>query len=86
MQSGYEEVLTYTDHMRDRATTVLKCSRSKKVNSKLPAARHMRVIGIQSGNAVDGIDVGIFDFEPLERDSTDPQKLAKTAEVQDCRE
>ena len=77
VRSGYEEVLTYTDHMRDRATTVLKCSRSKKVKSKLPAARHMRVIGIQSGNAVDGIDVGIFDFEPLERDSTDPQKLAK---------
>ena len=25
----------------------------------------MRVIGVQSGNAVDGIDVGVFDFEPV---------------------
>jgi len=33
-------------------------------------------MGIQSGNAVDGIDVGIFDFEPLNRSSKDPRMLA----------
>jgi anhydro-N-acetylmuramic acid kinase len=35
----------------------------------------MRVMGIQSGNAVDGIDVGIFDFEPLNRSAKDPRML-----------
>jgi hypothetical protein len=35
----------------------------------------MRVMGIQSGNAVDGIDVGIFDFEPPVRSATDPRAL-----------
>ena len=77
VRSGYEEVLTYTDHARDRATTVLKCTRNNKVKSELPTARPMRIIGVQSGNAVDGIDVGIFDFEPLERDLEDPHKLSK---------
>ena len=38
--------------------------------------RTMRVMGIQSGNAVDGIDVGIFDFEPPVRSSSDPRALA----------
>ena len=36
----------------------------------------MRIVGIQSGNAVDGIDVGIFDFEPLVRSAEDPRALA----------
>ena len=38
--------------------------------------RTMRVMGIQSGNAVDGIDVGIFDFEPPVRSGSDPRALA----------
>jgi len=60
------------------------------VRQSLPASRRffsdfprgnsktMRVIGLQSGNAVDGIDVGIFDFEPLNRHAADPRKLAGT--------
>ena len=40
----------------------------------------MRVMGIQSGNAVDGIDVGIFDFEPPVRSSIDPRALAGSLE------
>jgi hypothetical protein len=68
-QGGYSEVLTYADQHRDRNTTVLKKS---KPGSELAAAprgntRTMRVVGVQSGNAVDGIDVGIFDFEPVRR-------------------
>ena len=74
VRGGYHEVITYTDHHRDRATTVLKCTRDSKENV-LGKAKGMRVIGIQSGNAVDGIDVGIFDFEPVTRDSQDPHKL-----------
>jgi 1,6-anhydro-N-acetylmuramate kinase len=35
-----------------------------------------RVIGLQSGNAVDGIDVGIFEFEPVNRDPADPRRLS----------
>lgn len=38
----------------------------------------MRVIGVQSGNAVDGLDVGIFDFEPLERNPLDPRALKQS--------
>lgn len=38
----------------------------------------MRVIGVQSGNAVDGLDVGIFDFEPVERNSSDPRALKQS--------
>ena len=36
-----------------------------------------RVIGLQSGNAVDGIDVGIFDFEPVgaKRSAEDRRKV-----------
>jgi ribosomal protein S18 acetylase RimI-like enzyme len=68
-QGGYSEVLTYADQHRDRNTTVLK---KAKPGSELAAAprgntRTMRVVGVQSGNAVDGIDVGIFDFEPVRR-------------------
>jgi anhydro-N-acetylmuramic acid kinase len=74
IRGGYTEVVTYKDYQRDRATTVLKCTREMKTNN-LPPAKAMRVIGIQSGNAVDGIDVGIFDFEPVQRDGTDPRKV-----------
>ena len=43
-------------------------------------SKTMRVLGVQSGNAVDGIDVGIFDFEPLVRSENDPRALAKGIE------
>jgi len=39
--------------------------------------QRMRVVGVQSGNAVDGIDVGIFDFEPVVRSPDDPRRLAE---------
>ena len=41
--------------------------------SKAPGVT--RVVGLQSGNAVDGIDVGVFDFEPPVRSSDDPRAL-----------
>lgn len=34
-----------------------------------------RVVGIQSGNAVDGIDVGIFDFEDPIPSAEDPKLI-----------
>jgi len=48
-----------------------------RFNENVPRGNRgtMRVIGLQSGNAVDGLDVGIFDFEPVERDLTDPRAL-----------
>lgn len=67
VKSRYSEVVTYLDAARDRATTVLKCTREEA--EAAAAAReegsndlNMRVVGLQSGNAVDGIDVGIFDI------------------------
>jgi len=70
---GYSETITYDDRFRDRSTTVLK-RQSKKAS--FMNGRKMRVVGLQSGNAVDGIDVGVFDFEPIERSETDPRALA----------
>ena len=67
-KGGYSEVVTYDDTLRDRATTVLKC----------PRVKPLRVVGIQSGNAVDGIDVGVFEFPPPRRSTahgTDPRQL-----------
>lgn len=56
-QAGFQEVITYVDPYRNRSTTVSKVSRPT------------RVIGIQSGNAVDGIDICIVDFhEPVLKD------------------
>lgn len=72
---GYSETITYADALRDRNTTVLKCS-SRDVELAKRENRRLRVVGVQSGNAVDGIDVGIFDFEPLKRSTTDPRQLA----------
>lgn len=57
IKGGYDEVLTYVDAARERDTTILKSCRPKV----------MRVIGVQSGNAVDGIDIGVFDFPPPRR-------------------
>ena len=68
VKGGYREVMTYADAARDRSTTVLKCPRP------LP----MRIVGIQSGNAVDGIDVGVFDLPPPRRSTasgSDPRAL-----------
>ena len=59
------QVLTYSDVHRERNTTVLKCARVGTVSGALGGATvggfprpgntsAMRVIGIQSGNAVDG--------------------------------
>jgi hypothetical protein len=68
LRISYSEVVTYADAARDRNTTVLKCARVKP----------MRIVGIQSGNAVDGIDVGVFEFPPPRRDlspGADPRQL-----------
>ena len=66
IKGGYREAITYKDAMRDRNTTVLKFSKNSDVFPR-GNSQTMRVVGVQSGNAVDGIDVGIFDFEPLVR-------------------
>jgi anhydro-N-acetylmuramic acid kinase len=42
---------------------------------RMASERPLRVVGIQSGNAVDGIDVGIFDFPAPTRDAADPKKI-----------
>lgn len=79
IKGGYHEVITYKDQHRDRNTTVLKYTPggySVQHNAIRGNTRPMRVIGIQSGNAVDGIDVGIFEFEPLTRHPDDPRALA----------
>ena len=57
---GEQEHVDYGNMIdaRDRSTTVLK---AKRVSP-------MRIVGIQSGNAVDGIDVGVFEFAPPRRD------------------
>ncbi len=75
VKGGYREVITYADPPRDRNTTVLKFTPD---STQYPRgnSQTMRVVGVQSGNAVDGIDVGIFDFEPLVRDPSDPRRLA----------
>lgn len=75
IQGGYHESITYDDKMRDRSTTVLK-KQSGRAAMMTRENRKMRVVGLQSGNAVDGIDVGVFDFEPLKRDPNDPRALA----------
>ena len=68
IKGGYHEVITYKDQHRDRNTTVLKYTPggySVQHNAIRGNTRPMQqVIGIQSGNAVDGIDEGIFEFEP----------------------
>lgn len=79
IKGGYQEVLTYTDQHRSRNTTVLKYAPGEYANQPHAVRgnrRPMRVIGIQSGNAVDGIDVGIFEFEPLDRHPDDARALA----------
>eukprot|EP00747_Dinoflagellata_sp_TGD_P163442 gnl/TRDRNA2_/TRDRNA2_182116_c0_seq1.p1 gnl/TRDRNA2_/TRDRNA2_182116_c0~~gnl/TRDRNA2_/TRDRNA2_182116_c0_seq1.p1 ORF type:complete len:1044 (+),score=218.35 gnl/TRDRNA2_/TRDRNA2_182116_c0_seq1:21-3152(+) len=55
VNAGFKELVTYEDKGRNRHSTVLCCARSA-----LPISR---VIGIQSGNAVDGIDVCVVDFD-----------------------
>jgi len=37
----------------------------------------MRVLGVQSGNACDGIDCGIFDFEEPQRDPDNPKQVIR---------
>jgi threonine synthase len=75
IKGGYREVITYKDTMRKRDTTVLKFTKN---SNQFPRgnSQTMRIVGIQSGNAVDGIDVGIFDFEPLVRSKSDQRALA----------
>ena len=77
IKGGYRELVTYADAKRDRNTTVLKMSGAEAALAEAPRgnSRTMRVMGIQSGNAVDGIDVGIFDFEPPVRSDSDPRAL-----------
>jgi hypothetical protein len=69
IKGGYHEVITYADSHRSRNTTVLKFEPGMATGPRAQRgnARPVRVIGIQSGNAVDGIDVGIFEFDPLNR-------------------
>ena len=67
IKGGYTEVITYADSLRNRNTTVLKAPVAKR--------NKMRIVGIQSGNAVDGIDVGIFEFDEPVRSATDLRKL-----------
>ena len=79
VKGGYHEVLTYADAQRSRNTTVLKYNPggyAKSPHAVRGNTKTMRVIGIQSGNAVDGIDVGIFEFDPLNRSTEDPRALA----------
>jgi len=49
----------------------------KKAKTQPRQPKAMRVIGIQSGNAVDGFDVGIFDFEPAVISDVDERRLAE---------
>jgi len=78
VKGGYHEVITYADKARDRNTTVLKYEPGAATGPRavLGNTKPVRVIGIQSGNAVDGIDVGIFEFDPLNRSPDDPRVLA----------
>jgi ribosomal protein S18 acetylase RimI-like enzyme len=82
VKGGYEETVTYTDQHRDRNTTVLRRAAPGLAILEAPRGntRPMRVVGVQSGNAVDGIDVGIFDFAPLRRSSEDPRQLERGLE------
>ena len=41
-------------------------------------SQSMLVVGVQSGNAVDGIDVGLFEFEPLVRSADDARQLGQS--------
>jgi len=53
MKEGFVVVITFDDPFRNRNTTVLKVMKTSTT----------RVLGIQSGNAVDGIDIVVVDFE-----------------------
>jgi len=79
VKGGYREVMTYEDAMRNRRTTVLKFAQG---TAQYPRgnSQGMLVVGCQSGNAVDGIDVGIFEFQPLVRSKSDPRALDKSME------
>lgn len=75
LKGGYQDVVTYDDAARERNTTVMKhVSNGASADKVHP----MRIVGVQSGNAVDGIDVGIFDFHivptPRGKDE-DPRKI-----------
>ncbi len=52
LRGGFDFVLTFDDRHRSRITSVLKFQKPRPI----------RVLGIQSGNAVDGIDVVIVDI------------------------
>jgi ribosomal protein S18 acetylase RimI-like enzyme len=53
IKEGFVVVITFDDPFRNRNTTVLKVTKPSTT----------RVLGIQSGNAVDGIDIVVVDFE-----------------------
>jgi anhydro-N-acetylmuramic acid kinase len=76
IKGGYEEVITYADKARDRDTTVLKFAGPKTLTNQAT----MRVVGLQSGNAVDGLDVGVFEFTPAATDPSDPRALSAPLE------
>ena len=76
VKGGYEEVITYADAARERSTTVLKYAKpNAEMVGNAKAAGVTRVVGLQSGNAVDGIDVGVFDFEAPVRSAADSRSL-----------
>ena len=83
LKAGFHEVVSYNDEFRGRATTVLKFSAGpiRKAAIQVPpikqSAEPLRVLAIQSGNAIDGIDVGIFDFEPPHKSAANVRQLGR---------
>lgn len=57
IKEGFAVIITFDDPFRNRNTTVFK------VKKAIPSTKLTRVLGMQSGNAVDGIDMVVVDFE-----------------------
>lgn len=76
LYSGYEEMMTYDDKARDRNTTVMKKASLMADVQRAQIKNKIRVVGLQSGNAVDGIDVGVFEFDPATRSTHDHRRVA----------
>lgn len=72
MSAGFKPLLTFEDPHRRRRTSVLRIRRP------------LTVVGIQSGNAVDGIDVCVAEFSEPKRtglDSRDVEELQYTVKA-----